>query len=175
MKRLETERLILRKITRDDTRTIFESWASDPDVARYVTWKAHKSIEDTMAIMDFWLSEYEKPDCYRWGMELKSTHALIGMIDVVGKEADGTPYLGYVSAKKYWNHGYMTEALHAVVEELFANGCDELSISAVEDNKASNRVIEKNVFVLKESRVAPISPFKTDVYAINTYRLKKPE
>ncbi|MBR5087878.1 MAG: GNAT family N-acetyltransferase, partial [Ruminiclostridium sp.] len=83
MKTLETERLKLRAVTENDIQAIFENWASDPEVTKFMTWNPHKSTEDTRMIMDYWLSEYAKPDCYRYGMELKSDGTLIGMIDVV--------------------------------------------------------------------------------------------
>ena len=47
MNELETQRLRLRYITKDDTERIFECWASDPEVAKYVTWNAHTQISQT--------------------------------------------------------------------------------------------------------------------------------
>lgn len=34
---LETERLILRRFTIDDTEPVFRNWASDPEVTKYLT------------------------------------------------------------------------------------------------------------------------------------------
>ncbi|MCR5079293.1 MAG: GNAT family N-acetyltransferase, partial [Bacilli bacterium] len=48
---LITERLILRKLKQEDAEAIFHNWASDPEVARYVTWPAHTSIETTNALV----------------------------------------------------------------------------------------------------------------------------
>ena len=174
MKTLETDRLKLRAVTEDDTRAIYEGWATDPEVTKYMTWNPHKSIEDTRMIMDYWLHEYEKPDCYRWGLELKESGALIGMIDVVSFE-DNVPVIGYCEAKKYWNNGYMTEALGAVTKLLFADGYSEIKIGAVEENKGSNRVIQKAGFTYVESSNVPMSPVKPDIVTINTYRLKRTE
>ncbi|MFU0799653.1 MAG: GNAT family N-acetyltransferase [Xylanivirga thermophila] len=52
---IETKRLILRKIAISDAEDMFNNWASDNEVTKYVTWRAHKSIEDTRKIINFWL------------------------------------------------------------------------------------------------------------------------
>ena len=44
---LETERLVLRKPRLDDARDIFEGWAKDREVTRYLTWRPHQRIEET--------------------------------------------------------------------------------------------------------------------------------
>ena len=125
MKELQTERLLLRKLRADDAQRIFDFWASDPAVTRYITWPPHESVEVTKAVMAGWLAEYEKPDCYRYGIELKESGELIGMIDVVGYRG-GCPVIGYCSGHPVWGHGYMTEALRAVCPMLFDEGYDFL-------------------------------------------------
>ena len=46
---LTTERLILRPLTLDDAQTAFDSWASDPEVAKYMRYHTHKSVDTTKA------------------------------------------------------------------------------------------------------------------------------
>ena len=75
MRELETSRLDLRYIRESDTQRIYECWASDKDVAKFLTWNAHESIEQTKEYMSYILKEYNKQDCYRWGIALKSTTA----------------------------------------------------------------------------------------------------
>ncbi|MBQ9383587.1 MAG: GNAT family N-acetyltransferase [Ruminiclostridium sp.] len=174
MRETETARLKLRRVGEDDIGAIFEGWANDPEVTKYLTWHPHKSIEDTRMVMDYWLSEYNKESCFRWGIELKENGTLIGMIDVVGYEG-GVPVIGYCSARKYWNRGYMTEALRAVANELFENGFSEIKAEAVEENGASNRVIQKAGFEYVESRNSPLSLVKPEMVTLNSYRLKKPQ
>lgn len=173
MRELETSRFDLRYIRESDTQRIYECWASDTDVAKFVTWNAHESIEQTKEYMSYVLKEYNKQDCYRWGIALKSTGELIGMIDVVGYH-NGAPVVGYCSGKAYWGNGYMTEALSAVVKELFENGYDTIVIEAADENIASNKVIIKNGFEFVGTRVAPLSGIKADeIVTINSYRLYK--
>ena len=147
MRELETKRLLLRKLRKNDAESIFGNWASDSEVAKYVTWNAHKDINETKAILDMWLAEYDSDSCYRYGIENKADGELIGMIDVVGYH-HGNPVIGYCSCRRYWGNGFMTEALGAVMKELAEDGFDTFVIEAAEDNVASNRVIVKNGFQL---------------------------
>ena len=172
MRELETERLRLRALCLDDVQSVYDGWANDPEVTRYLTWNPHQSPEQTRAIMNIWLEEYKKENCFRYGIERKADKALMGMIDVVGFR-DGFPVIGYCSGKQYWNRGYMTEAFRAVVQELFSSGYKAIIVEAVEENTGSNRVIEKCGFSFVGSREQPLSRFKPDIVTVNAYRLNK--
>ena len=172
MRQLDTKRLILRQVTHDDVQAIFDNWASDPEVTKYLTWNAHENISVTHQIMDFWLDEYKKDNCYRYGIERKSDGELMGMIDVVGYH-HGNPVIGYCSGRKYWNNGYMSEALEALIKELFSNGYNTIVAEAAKENTGSNRVIQKAGFKLAASREAAISEIKPEIVTINSYRLNK--
>ena len=172
MKELRTERLLLRKIHREDAQRIFDCWASDPEVTRYLTWSPHASVAVTNAVMDRWLAEYELPDCYRYGIELRKTGELIGMIDVVGYH-HGNPAIGYCSGRAYWGNGYMTEALKALCAALFEAGYSMIRIEAVRENIGSNRVIQKAGFRFANSREQPMSESKPEIVTINSYYLPR--
>lgn len=139
---LETERLVLRPFEFNDAEVMYNSWASDEEVAKYLTWNAHKSIEDTKFIIDLWIKQYEKPERLNFGITLKNDNTLIGGIDVVGY-LDGTPVIGYVISRKYWNNGYVTEACKCVLDYLFEQGYAKVRIDAVRENIGSNKVIQK--------------------------------
>ena len=57
-KELETERLLLRKITVNDADFMYKNWASDDIVTKYVTWTTHQSVEDTKELLRMWEKEY---------------------------------------------------------------------------------------------------------------------
>ena len=172
MRELETARLRLRRLRETDAERIFACWARDPEVTRFLTWQPHESVDVTRLILSRWLADYEKPDVFRFGLELKAEGALIGMIDVVGSR-DGIPYIGYCSGKAYWNNGYMTEALTAMVRELFDSGYAAVGIEAAAENIASNRVIQKAGFRLVGTRDPAERAKKPWISAINTYRIDK--
>ena len=68
---IETKRIILRKIKLDDAEAMFNNWASDDDVTKYLMWPTHRSIKDTKDIINLWLDNYKKGDFYQWVMEHK--------------------------------------------------------------------------------------------------------
>lgn len=172
MKELETQRLILRPITQNDINAIFHNWANDPDVEKYVTWNAHKSISDAQEVMNYWLDEYKKDNCYRYGIEHKEDHVLIGMIDVVDFH-QGNFEIGSCLGKKYWNRGYMSETLQAVLQELFSAEYNTIIIEAVKENIGSNRVIQKAGFIFVESRKTELSKIKPEIITTNSYSLSR--
>ena len=57
MREIKTKRLLLRKLRSDDAESIFKNWASDSEVAKYVTWNVHKDINETKAILDMSISQ----------------------------------------------------------------------------------------------------------------------
>ncbi len=79
---LETERLVLRKLTPSDVEAIY-AYGSDPAVSEFVTWPTHQKIEDTQQFLDIILSLYEGNQAVFWGIELKEEKRLIGTINYV--------------------------------------------------------------------------------------------
>lgn len=169
---LSTERLTLRKLNKGDADFIFNNWANDPEVTKYMTWNAHKSIEDTKQILDLWLKEYKEPKTIRYGIVLKESNELIGAIDVVDY-IDNNPVVGYCLSRKYWNHGYMTEACKAVVDYLFVIGYKTVLIEADERNIGSNRVIEKVGFIFTHKETKKCSAIKPEMITTNWYKIDK--
>ena len=172
MKELQTERLLLRKVRRSDVKRIFDYWASDPEVTKYLTWQPHATAAVTEAVMERWLAEYDQPDTYRYGIERRDTGELIGMIDVV-HFTDGCPVIGYCSGRPTWGRGYMTEALKAVCGMLFEEGYESILIQAVRENIGSNRVIQKAGFTFIGSETRPMSAHKPKIVTLNEYRLDR--
>ena len=169
---LSTERLILRKLTNEDANSIYNNWANDSEVTKYLTWNAHKSIDDTKQILAIWLKEYKEPKTIRYGIVLKENKELIGAIDVVGY-IDNNPVIGYCLSRKYWNQGYMTEACKALVDYLLAIGYKSILIEADERNVGSNRVIEKVGFNFTHKETKKRSNIKPEIITTNWYRIDK--
>ena len=139
---LETERLVLRPFDITDAYDMFNGWASDPLVTKYIKWDVHESIQDTIDILEQWILQYDIPERINFAITLKDTNELIGGIDVVGY-IEGMPVIGYNLSPKYWNNGYMTEACKCVVDYLFSIGHKVVRIDAVNENIGSNKVIIK--------------------------------
>lgn len=169
---IKTKRLLLRAIRRNDAQDIYDNWASDPEVTKYLTWSAHESVEVTKAIVELWLEDYRNPNTYRYGIELTGYDHLIGMIDIVGY-IDGCPVIGYVLRKDFWNKGYMTEAFSAVIQDLFSKGYEKILIEADVRNHGSNRVIQKCGFTFSHIETKECSDSKPEIVTVNWYFREK--
>lgn len=142
---LETERLILRRYRPEDAPAMFRNWASDPEVTRYLTWPTHASEDVTRAIITDWVARYEEPDVYHWGLELKTTHEVIGDIAVVRiAEKVLEAELGWCMGRAWWGRGLMPEAARAVLRWLFTEaGFNRVCAIHDTENPKSGRVMQK--------------------------------
>lgn len=144
---IKTNRMILRRVKIEDTDKIFENWCGDPEVVKYLTWKEHKTKEQTKNIISRWCEFYKKPYYYCWAIAPKDDpEEVIGDIDVVRIFPNNECCdIGYTLAKRYWNKGIMTECLHEVLNYLFSKvGFHRIEAYHDVRNKASGRVMEKN-------------------------------
>lgn len=140
--KLITERLVLRKLTKDDAEPMFRNWDSDPEVAKYTLWVAHNNVEVTQRLVDTWLEEEKTTNVVRFVITEKGSDEPIGSIDTV-KFIDNLPEVGYCLSRKCWAKGYMTEACKAFVNYLFELGYPKVLIRADVRNIGSIKVIEK--------------------------------
>lgn len=144
---LETEDLLLRKPAMKDAKDIF-SYASDPEVARYVLWEPHKSLADTRAFLRFLRSRIRNGYPSSWVVVHRDTGKVIGTIGFVWySDENRSAELGYSFARPYWNLGYATQALKAVVDAVFRSiPLNRLEAQHDIRNPASGRVMEKCSF-----------------------------
>jgi RimJ/RimL family protein N-acetyltransferase len=140
---LMTERLDLRRPTLEDAEAAFESYASDPDVTRFLTWAPHTTIAQTKEFFQQAIDAWDLRMGHRvWLIERRSERALLGTIGctVWFHRVE----IGFALASEFWGQGYMPEALSSVCEAAFEDPriyrvqalCDE-------DNAQSARVMEK--------------------------------
>lgn len=141
---LETERLILRKLTMRDANDVFD-YASRPEVSKHVTWDYHRAIADSMAFVKSILLQYEGGLPSPWGIVFKSNNKLVGTggyhnWNIEHRRAE----IGYAISSDYWNKGIMTEAL----KEMLRFGFEAIALNRVEalckvENAASEKVLLK--------------------------------
>ena len=142
---LETGRLILRRFTEDDAQTMFDNWASDPDVTRHLTWQPHTDPQVTRELLRNWAANYADPSCYQWAIVLKEINEPIGSISVVSmNEKHDIVSIGYCIGKKWWHQGITSEAFEAVIRFMF----DEVGVNRLEarhnvENPNSGKVMHK--------------------------------
>ena len=117
---IETSRLLLRRFTLDDAKAMYENWASDPEVTKYLTWPSHSNVAVSRAVLVDWIANYSRTDFYQWAIVPKALNQPIGSIAVVSQDDRiCKAHIGYCIGKPWWHQGYMSEALQAVMNYLF--------------------------------------------------------
>lgn len=141
---LRTDRLLLRPLQRKDAKDIF-SYASDPEVARYVLWEPHQSISDTRSYISYMLSLYRHGYPGSWAVVHQKTGSVIGTIGFMWySDANRSAEIGYSFSRQYWNQGYATESLRAVIKSSFSSlPLNRLEAQHDLRNPASGRVMKK--------------------------------
>lgn len=118
-KKLETNRLILRKFIQEDAEQVYLNWTSDKNVTQYFGFEPDKSIDETKEKIASWIKAYEKDNTYIWAIKDKKSNQLIGSITAeMPYKILETCEIGYSIGSKWWNSGYMTEALTEVIRYL---------------------------------------------------------
>ena len=140
---IETERLLLRKITLDDKKHLFKLH-SNPDVQKYTGETVVESIEEIEKAIQTRINDYEKYGFGRWATFLKNGMQFVGWAGLAYLPEFDEIDLGYRFLPKFWGSGLATEASHAIL----TYGFDKLELNkiiaiAMKENKASIRVMEK--------------------------------
>ncbi len=142
---LETKRLILRRFVIEDAEDMYNNWASDSEVTKYLTWPAHSSSDVTKMLLREWISKYKDDDYFNWAIEYKDTGKVIGSISVVKlNEAISSADMGYCMSRSLWGNGIMPEALTEVIDYLLNEvGLNRIAACHAVENPKSGRVMDK--------------------------------
>ena len=144
---LATGRLVLRKPAMSDAPAIFERYAGDAAVTRYMSWPTHKTVADTCAFL-----AWSEADWDRWPAGSYLVHTPEGRLLGGTGLSFRTPQFaatGYVFAQDAWGQGFATEALQAMVALARALGLNKLEAICHLEHRASARVMEKCGFRLE--------------------------
>lgn len=145
---LETNRLILRPIQKEDVEDIFNCWMRDEKVSQYMCWKASDDIEEARGFVQFELEQLESDKWFRWIILDKETGNIIGTCLVFFNDEENHWDVSYNLGRAYWSKGYTTEAMREVMH--FAENVlnmTECVTSYAKVNKASANVLHKLGFV----------------------------
>lgn len=137
---LWTTELIMRPIAMGDAGAIFDEYAQDPEVTRFLTWAPHRAVTDTEAYIARCTAS-----------ETSRTFTLLGRRDrqlrgafAIRRSTPGRVGFGYVLSRRSWGQGLMTEALSEVAGwALKQKGVWRFGDVCDVDNLASARVMEK--------------------------------
>lgn len=175
-KTLETDRLLLRRLTVKDAPIAYQNWCSSDVVPKYVFWSKHDSVDATKKLFQLWENDYADPSTYRWIVEVKATNELVGIIDVASKKflPFGVCEIGYCYGEKFWGNGYASEALKEVIAFLFEE-CDAITIFAqhMSNNPASGKVMQKVGMTFEgilRNRIIDKDGFRNDIASYSITR-----
>lgn len=141
---LETERLILRPLYKEDAEHIFKTWTSDPRVTEFMIYATHSDVSVTRSWLADAEKDYESDLSYNWGFLLKETGLLVGSGGGSFNEQLGRFNIGYNLAYDYWHKGLCTEAMRAVVDFAHSTlGFNSFVSEHAANNPRSGEVMKK--------------------------------
>ncbi len=145
---LETERLILRKVTMADSQDVL-TLRGDIDAMRYIGKPISTTFDEARDLITRIQDGLENNTAIGWAISLKNNPQLIGTIGF--HQIDKQHYraeIGYMLLPQFWNKGLMSEAIQQVLDYGF-NTMKLHSIQANIDpnNKVSAAILKKYNFV----------------------------
>ena len=143
---IRTERLTIRPMDEADQQACLDLLTNDLVKQTYMLPDFEKR-EDAIPLFRRILELSQGDERYLRGIYLEDR--FIGYsneVEVNGKSIE----LGYLIHPDFHGKGYMTEALTALIPDLFSLGYEEVVCGAFEENPASLRVMEKAGMTLLE-------------------------
>lgn len=143
----ETERLQLIQLNHSHSHQLFNQFSHD-DVMRYYGMDPLKTVEQAKKVIDNMNDGFTTKRSMRWGIQIKDTGELAGTIGLNNLQLWSKKCeVGYDLHPDYWGNGYVTEALHTVLQYCF----DDLEFSRVgaltfPDNVPSWKLLIKTGF-----------------------------
>jgi RimJ/RimL family protein N-acetyltransferase len=119
---LQTKRLKIREFAIDDWLAV-HSYASDPDVTKYVEWGPN-SETDSKNFVDWAIqsSTIQPRLDFEFALSIKPEQILIGAASLhVSNPTNREGWLGYCLNKRFWNRGFAKEAAQALIVLGFQN------------------------------------------------------
>ena len=140
--RLETERLILRKLeeTPDDLNAMF-AILSDREANTFLPWYPAENLDDVRRhVRERYFDQYAAPAGYRYVICLKSDNIPVGY---VGMSNDDSRDFGYGLRSGFQHRGIATEAARAVTERIRAAGYSYITATHDVNNPRSGEVMPR--------------------------------
>ena len=140
---LETERLILRSIQKDDAFDMHE-YARTTLVGPKAGWAPHNSVHETTAVISLFIQQAQRTGLGVYAIVLKENNKMVGTIELFNFYANFKAEMGYALNPRYWGNGIIPEAGRAILDW----GFNKLNLKRIEinlfvDNIQSERVCQK--------------------------------
>lgn len=144
MRVLETERLVLRRLTLDDAAVVLKL-LNEPSWLRFIGDKGVRDLEDARRYLNSGpLDMYSRLGFGLFLVEVKDSGAQIGMCGLIRRDSLPEVDVGYALFPEYWGKGYAIEAVAAVLAYgRNTHGLKRILAIVSPDNDASIRVLTK--------------------------------
>ncbi|PTT08192.1 N-acetyltransferase [Flavobacterium sp. HMWF030] len=145
---IETDRLVLRRITNDDVNEVFEL-RSNPETMKYIPRPLVKNSEDALEHIAMIEDKIVTNIGINWGISLKDNPKLHGIIGFYRMKPENyRAEIGYMLLPEFHGKGIVPEA----VNRLITYGFNDLKLHSIEavidpENFASEKVLQKCGFV----------------------------
>lgn len=166
---LETERLLLSRLSYDDREFIFEL-VNEPSFKKYIGDKDVNSLEDAdRYLRDGPIGHYENFGFGLFLVGLRGTETPVGICGLIKRDEFDDPDIGFAFLKCHREHGYAKESSRVVLEHGFETlGLHRIIAMVDPDNKASVKLLEKLGFVYERD-----VRMREDDHDISLYALEK--
>lgn len=140
---METERLKLRKLKKEDAYELYEGLRNQEEFL-YYTHREKVTLEEQIKSLENIDEKYKSLDYYNWVITQKSDNKIVGMINLRVMDIIECVEFSYAIDNRYTKRGYMSEALKKIIE--FA--MEKMVVNRIQggccvSNIASKKVIEK--------------------------------
>jgi ribosomal-protein-alanine N-acetyltransferase len=142
---MQTERLVTRALRVEDAEALHPMY-SDVEANHYGSHPATVTLEDTVARLEKAVAD---TDWRAWAITLKTDETAIGTVACYEKRQGKVTEIGYILKRAYWGNGYVTEAVAALIDLLFAEGQRRIFADTDPDNAPSIAVVKRLGFTLE--------------------------
>lgn len=141
---LETQRLILRKINKNDAKDLYE-YSRLEEVTKYLLWRPFTSLDVSKAYIATLGRAYKTGKFYDFAVVVKDENKMIGTCGFTSvSEKDGAAQIGFVLNPAYHQKGYGYEAALEVMRlGFFDFGFNRIEARYMSGNVASRALMDK--------------------------------
>jgi len=168
---LETERLLLRRITNNDVEDMFVL-RSNKEAMTYIGRPIPVVMDETARLIQKMEENIDSNTGIVWGITLKEEQRVIGSIGFHRIETENyRAEIGYMLLPEFWNKGIMSEAMKVIIQY----GFEKMQLHSIQaninpENANSRKILLKFDFVkeayFKESFYFDGKFFDSEIYSL---------
>jgi RimJ/RimL family protein N-acetyltransferase len=146
---LETERLMLKRLSAKHISTDYVNWMNDSEVNMYLETRGNYTLE----LLKSYIEEQYKNEIYFWAIHLKNSNKHIGniKIDPINIEASSGEYGILMGDKTNWGKGYAKEASLRIIKYCFKElKLSTITLGVIQDNIKAAFLYENMGFIIDE-------------------------